>query len=75
MLTEELFRKLEEINHRPQAYEHYTTPELWCDPHISKQMLALHISADTDLASRKKDFCPSHFGFPLKARPEGRVAG
>ena len=56
MLTKELFQLLTIINQQPKAYEYYTTPELWCDPYISKQMLAMHLSQDTELASRKADF-------------------
>ena len=49
-----IFMMLEKINQKPKAYESYTTPELWCDPYISKQMLSYHLSEDTDLASRKE---------------------
>ena len=34
----------------------YTTPELWCDPYISKQMLTVHLSQDVELASRNTAF-------------------
>jgi SAM-dependent methyltransferase len=63
MLTKELFAALQKINHRPKPYEYYTTPELWCDPYISKQMLAVHISEKTDLASRKPDFIDRSAGW------------
>jgi 2-polyprenyl-3-methyl-5-hydroxy-6-metoxy-1,4-benzoquinol methylase len=56
MLAAELFLLLEKINKKPKAYEHYTTPELWCDPYISKQMLKYHLGEDVELASRKKNF-------------------
>lgn len=52
----QLFELLRKIDKKPLAYEFYTTPELWCDPYISKQMLILHLSEDTELASRKKIF-------------------
>jgi len=51
-----IFTMLEKINQKPKAYASYTTPELWCDPYISKQMLSYHLGEDTDLASRKVSF-------------------
>lgn len=56
MQAEKLFKILEKINQRPKAYEYYTTPELWCDPHISQKMLETHLNENIDLASRRKDF-------------------
>jgi SAM-dependent methyltransferase len=56
MLNQTLFDKLEKIHHKPTAYQYYTTPELWCDPYVSKQMLNLHLSENVELASRKKKF-------------------
>ncbi len=50
------FDALKKINTKPMAYEYYTTPALWCDPYIAKQMLALHLNEDVELASRKKEF-------------------
>jgi len=55
-MKENIFNILQKINHKPEPYEYYTTPELWCDPYISKQMLATHLSDDVELASRKKEF-------------------
>lgn len=51
-----IFAMLEKINQKPKAYESYTTPELWCDPYIAKQMLSYHLAENTDLASRKESF-------------------
>jgi len=57
MLTKQtIFDFLEKVNRKPKPFEYYTTPALWCDSYISKQMLALHISDDIELASRKKEF-------------------
>jgi SAM-dependent methyltransferase len=36
---------------RPEPFSAYTTPDLWCDPHIARRMLAAHLSPDTDQAS------------------------
>lgn len=56
MLSQDLFKQLQQITKKPKPYGIYTTPDLWCDPYISKQMLALHTSDDVALASRKKEF-------------------
>ena len=55
-MKDNMFEILQQINQKPKPYEYYTTPELWCDPYVSKQMLALHINKDEELASRKKEF-------------------
>ena len=41
---------------RPAPFSAYTTPKLWNDPHISSQMLALHLAADETAASRPHRF-------------------
>jgi len=41
---------------KPKLYEFYTAKELWTDEYISKQMLAYHLNAGVDLASRKPEF-------------------
>lgn len=51
-----MFKELNKINHRPKPFEFYTTPQLWNDPYISSQMLALHLDDTVDLASRNKEF-------------------
>lgn len=55
-MKENIFNILRKINHKSKPYEFYTTSKLWCDPYISKQMLATHLSEDVDLASRRKEF-------------------
>ena len=50
------FELLEEINHRPKPFEHYTASDLWTDEHTSKQMLSCHLNDDIDLSSRKISF-------------------
>lgn len=55
-MNEIIFDFLKKVNHKPKPFEYYTTPELWCDSYISRQMLAVHINDDVDLASRKKEF-------------------
>ncbi len=44
----ELIKKL---TNKPQLYEKGTSV-MWTDPHISKQLLEMHINPDNDLASR-----------------------
>jgi SAM-dependent methyltransferase len=51
-----VFETLEKIRRRPKAFEFYTTPRLWNDPHISKQMLAFHLDSTADPASRNQAF-------------------
>ena len=51
-----MFDILEKINKRPEPFEFYTTPELWNDEYISRQMLDFHLNDDVDLASRNKTF-------------------
>ncbi|UCD95458.1 MAG: methyltransferase domain-containing protein [Candidatus Zixiibacteriota bacterium] len=51
-----MYDVLQKINTRPRPFEFYTAEILWTDEHISRQMLAFHLSDDTDLASRKKAF-------------------
>lgn len=51
-----MFRELEKINQRPKPFEFYTTPLLWNDPYVSKQMLKYHLDENIDLASRPKAF-------------------
>jgi SAM-dependent methyltransferase len=41
---------------RPQPFSKYTAAELWCDEHISAQMLACHLNPDIDPASRNHAF-------------------
>ncbi len=51
-----LFDKLEGIVKKPKPFEHYTSPQLWNDPHISKSMLDAHLDPDHDVASFRKEF-------------------
>ncbi len=41
---------------RPAPFSAYTTPEFWDDPHVSAQMLALHLDPDGLPASRPHAF-------------------
>jgi len=56
MESNPIFDVLVQANARPLPYEKYTAKELWTGPHTSKQMLAVHLDLDTDLASRKLSF-------------------
>ena len=51
-----MYDALKRINSRPRPFEFYTADVLWSDEHTSGQMLAFHLSDDTDLASRKTAF-------------------
>jgi 2-polyprenyl-3-methyl-5-hydroxy-6-metoxy-1,4-benzoquinol methylase len=51
-----MFNQLEKMNIRPKPFEFYSTDILWTDEHIAKQMLAYHLNAEVDTASRRKDF-------------------
>ena len=51
-----MFEELNKINHKPKAFEFYTTILMWNDEHVSKQMLDLHLKEDIELASRTRKF-------------------
>jgi hypothetical protein len=51
-----MFKELENINTRPEAFEFYTASDLWTDDHTSEQMLSYHLNGDVDLSSRKGEF-------------------
>jgi cyclopropane fatty-acyl-phospholipid synthase-like methyltransferase len=51
-----VFEELFDVFEKPNAFEYSNSPELWNDPHISKQMLKFHLDPKVDPASRKKEF-------------------
>ncbi|MDT0270672.1 class I SAM-dependent methyltransferase [Streptomyces sp. DSM 44915] len=51
-----MFEELAGINARPALYAQVTTPELWCDPHISGRMLAAHLDPLVDLSSYRAEY-------------------
>ncbi|MDX9859799.1 MAG: class I SAM-dependent methyltransferase [Rhodospirillales bacterium] len=51
-----MFETLMRATARPQPFAHYTAPQLWNDPHVSRRMLELHLDPDADLASRPAGF-------------------
>lgn len=51
-----MFRKLEEINERPEPFEFYTASDLWADEYTSKQMLSFHLNEEIDVSSRNAAF-------------------
>lgn len=51
-----MFKKIEEINSRPEPFQHYTASELWTNEHTAKQMLQYHLNADVDVSSRNHAF-------------------
>lgn len=61
---------------RPAPFSVYTTPEFWDDPHISAQMLALHLDPDAEAASRPHAFVDRSVAWlvdELELRPGDRV--
>lgn len=48
-----MFDVLREQHTRPAPFSRYTAATLWTDEHISSRMLAHHLEADSDIASRK----------------------
>ena len=61
--TDATYQQLDEIFRRPAPYSLYTADLLWTDPHISKQMLAFHLNADIDPASRNHAFMERSFNW------------
>jgi len=51
-----MYEKLEQINERPAPFSVYTAADLWTDEHTSSRMLAFHLDASNDLASRGHGF-------------------
>lgn len=51
-----MFDQLEQIFHKPKAFEFYTAKELWTDDYTAQQMLKFHLNPEVDLSSRKLDF-------------------
>ena len=50
-----LFDEMERVVRRPRPFEHYTSPQLWNDSHISKGMLDAHLDQGHDAASYRKE--------------------
>ena len=72
-----MFDFLTEVNRRPEPFSEYTARELWTDPHTAQRMLAYHLDATVDAASRNHAFLDrsaewivSHF----ELQPGDRVA-
>lgn len=47
-----MFNELEKIQQKPDVFSVYTVDTLWTDPHLAKQMLQVHLSQETPMASR-----------------------
>ena len=69
-----MFRELTALNTRPEPFSVYTAELLWTDPHIARNMLAYHLNAEVDLASRNPaaidgtiDWIDRRVGFAGKA--------
>ncbi len=72
---EKMFKKLKEINKRPEPFQYYTAEELWTNEHTAQQMLEYHLNESVDLSSRNRDFIErsvdwivSHFEINKEAR-------
>jgi SAM-dependent methyltransferase len=50
-----MYDLLSNVSRRPEPFSRYTVKELWTRPHLAQQMLAYHLSQETDLASRTYD--------------------
>jgi len=48
-----MYDQLCDVSRRPEPFSRDTVKELWTRPHLARQMLAYHLSQETDLASRK----------------------
>ena len=55
-LPASLFDSLVEIHRRPEPFATCTARELWDDEHVSRSMLAAHLDADSEPASRPHAF-------------------
>ncbi|SHO50829.1 class I SAM-dependent methyltransferase [Desulfopila aestuarii] len=51
-----MFKKLKEINSRPEPFQFYTADELWANEYTSKQMLDYHLNEAIDVSSRNQSF-------------------
>ena len=51
-----MFEFLQQVSRRPDPFSEYTARDLWNDPYIAEQMLAYHLDAAVDVASRNKNF-------------------
>ena len=56
---------------KPELYEKGTSL-MWADPHISKQLLKIHLNPEVDLASRKKTTIESTARWILNNQPQGK---
>jgi len=51
-----MFDALERIHAKPEPFAFYTADDLWTDEHTSAKMLAFHLDASGDVASRNAAF-------------------
>lgn len=51
-----MYEHLQRALARPLPFQFYTAERLWNDPHISAQMLTLHLDEEADPASRRRSF-------------------
>lgn len=51
-----MFKKLIDVNNRPEPFEFYTASDLWTHEHTSSKMLEYHLNSAIDVASRNHSF-------------------
>lgn len=51
-----MFKKLIDVNNRPEPFEFYTASDLWTHEQTSQKMLEYHLNDTIDAASRNPDF-------------------
>ncbi|MCA8907395.1 MAG: class I SAM-dependent methyltransferase [Rhodospirillaceae bacterium] len=52
-MSSQAYDTLAKFHRRPEPFAIYSADRLWTDPHIARQMLALHLDPETDVASRR----------------------
>jgi 2-polyprenyl-3-methyl-5-hydroxy-6-metoxy-1,4-benzoquinol methylase len=58
-----LFDELEKTVMKPKSFEHYTSPQLWNDLHISKGMPDAYLDSKHDAASYRTEFINKAVGW------------
>ncbi|MBN1639293.1 MAG: class I SAM-dependent methyltransferase, partial [Ignavibacteriales bacterium] len=56
MTSQEQYKFFHLLTTKPEIWSKYTAYDLWADEYISQKMLAYHLDATSELASRPHDF-------------------
>ena len=64
-MMDQIISQLIELQQKPESFTP-GEPLFWNDPHISKQMLDVHLSPDTDAASRKPEIIDRSVNWMIK---------